>query len=294
MMKRPSKRVIGVIAVVVALLVSFTVGRLYESRSGVTHLAGCNSFDEGGCHPEPESFWNQTTDDPITFFTFILAIVGVFTLGTIGVQLYWMEQADEQTRKEFEATHRPWILITVAVASDFEWSPMLNVNGRIKISVTAKNIGEGPARLVRGTVALHSGHFSEGDVLQAQEQIASKFLTTESTMGRTLFPNDSTTLETFVIPIGFELTQKWKAWFEPFRGIPDSVLATTAPSATIIGCVIYRSTFGDVAYQTGFIRDISRVTHPSAVREIIKPDRGTISQTELRISNSNLGDGVIT
>ena len=77
--------------------------------------------------------------------------VAIFT-GT----LWWTTSSTlAHLRREFTAEHRPWLRVTVKIASGFGWSRQKGHTGHMKIEVTVKNLGRSPARLVRAIGYLH-------------------------------------------------------------------------------------------------------------------------------------------
>jgi hypothetical protein len=235
----------------------------------------------------PFGFRLKVTDSLLVVFTGLL-----FAVGT--VQSVVMIAQIKLARAEFLATHRPWLIVQVEVASDLEWSVARNVNGRLRVSLTVKNIGESPARLVQGNAVLHSGHHEDGDVLQLQERFAGAFQMRGIEFGRALFPNDSTTLDAFVVLLSPDRTASWGEWIKQYDGMPDIAFVNSLPPAYIVGCVAYASTFGKHTFQTGFIRELTRISYPDQSRAVMEPKRGNVPQGELRLANSTLGDGVIT
>jgi hypothetical protein len=90
-------------------------------------------------HPSHEPFWVATFDDPVATFTFVLAIVTLCLLGAN--LLLWLSTrgALKLARDEFNATHRPKIVLRQAVPIDDDDGPAL--------LYTLVNIGDAPATI---------------------------------------------------------------------------------------------------------------------------------------------------
>jgi hypothetical protein len=200
-------------------------------------------------------------------------------------------------RDEFTATHRPWLLVGVEVASGLDWSMAEGHNGLLHVNVTVENIRETPARLVRGTAFLHPGHAEYGDPIDRQKALAVAFhtRTADADAGITLFPRKTKALAIGPLMIDRQMTKRWSEWMKAFDVVPEVVIASRIPPAYIIGCVEYASTFGDSTFQSGFIRELTRIELPNTGTRIhIDPRKGPVTAMELQLRESILGDGVMT
>lgn len=179
------------------------VGYTFAERVPPPSLAGSSSVGS-------ETLWQRTIDDPVAFFTFVLALLNVGLVGaTIGLYRAGERQiratqstadaaaaaaaaakdANQLNRDQFVAAQRPWIV------AEFVPGPLtFDANGGMTLitGVTIRNIGNSPATNVWAEprlVAWAVGPGSAPDIRAIQRQmITERKNSGGAPWGRTIFP----------------------------------------------------------------------------------------------------------
>jgi hypothetical protein len=210
-------------------------------------------------------------------------------------QLTVLKQQGEHLDREFIAAHRPWLYVTVAVASELKWpDPATGSDGYLTLNISVENTGTAPAlhSLPRAVIQPNNERFSDPTV--KQRELADSLLGSpepRTTLGLTIFPKDRKTFPNVVLPIA---QADADAWLVPVADDPRDL--KFAPDAFVIGVVDYRSSITGNHHQTGFIRAPLREKHlgGAASFAFLDPRDGTVPVHELCLKDSILGDGIIT
>jgi hypothetical protein len=255
--------------------VSLSSEPLPETKHDETSNA--STADNPGQNKNPKSrwerIWERTWDDPIAFYTFMLAVfTGV--LGTVSiVQIAFLIRADktsriaanaaresaEITKQTLVATQRPWIQVKLTAAGPlvFGAAPE-DQEARIELAFLARNVGNSPAirvsldvkLTISNTIDLRTEQkvYSDG-IRKSREQAASQPNVIQPEI--TLFPGEQFPLQA-VAYMNAEPLAKFREWAGKHPG------AIILPA--IVGSVFYEFTFAKGHHQTGIIYAIHKRT----------------------------------
>jgi len=174
-------------AILVAVFVAWiSFGSWYSWQSSKSPHAPTNRQtakqpDEKAAHYNPfYEFWQWTTHDAVSFYTFVLAIfTGI--LGSVAiVQIRYLSRADETARMAAEAAKksanasllalRPWVSCEAKIISDLTYRS--NGDPCITIRFILKNNGHSPAMGVRLMQWFHLLSPVHTHSIHAQQRIA--------------------------------------------------------------------------------------------------------------------------
>ena len=228
--------------------------------------------------------------DPITWFTFMLVLVGVGQIVVYWKQKGVMEKAlaatemaanaasasanaaIEQiglTRRQFEAEHRPWVAVNLELAGGISW----DVNGLvIPLYATFRNVGKSPA-----IYYLQLASPSEDDGLQSRQRIMNACGHVDETLEHfydTLFPG-ATNGERINLSISNDqIQQQWERYRIKWQR--DKVWKILTPIFVV--CVGYKTPLVDRVFHTGEVYELSgKVPGKPGVRVALNFDDGNVS-----------------
>lgn len=230
----------------------------------------------------------------------VMAIIAGLQVGMFGWQLFAMREANNTaakaaiaaeitanvTKREFEASHRPWIKVQLNLIGDF----VRNKNGdwSIPVEFTMTNIGNGVAQCAYPNPGFFAGEGFVDDVLKAQAELAAEFkpIADSQSVGVTIFPGDF-----FKVIVGIPLTTKTVT--EKIAPYVEVGFANSIPPLHIVGSVHYKSTIGVERYRTGFIREFGSSQKAKHGTRILLPQKDVINLDELALGQYIAGDGYI-
>lgn len=179
--------------------------------------------------------------------------------------------ANRLNRQVFLADQRPWVAVECKLAKPLTW----NVNGcNLSFIVAMKNTGRTPAL----NADIHFRAYSSYGVDHLKNQLALADTARKApwVMGNTVFPG-ATVVQHRGTSISLEnIIAANDAW------VPQTEECRYWAAPIIIGCVQYRSVFGGIPHQAGFIYRVIRVV---AVNDsvVISPSVGDIPVEHLAL-----------
>jgi hypothetical protein len=216
------------------------------------------------------------------------AIVAIFTVVlAISTILLWnaTRNLGKDTRdsikvaqKDFTATHRPWVSVDLAVASDLTYDTQGDAH--IAINFTLKNTGHSPAANVSVEAAMFTPSQTRHDAIAAQNEMCGnvrKQAPTRGRLGHTIFPGDVFAVQ-LILPIPRKDIEaaighsEESKWFAP----------------TLIGCVDYKFTFEDGHHQTGFYADLHKHA-PNNPANMFNADEGSVPAAHIQLVHGFIG-----
>lgn len=188
------------------------------------------------------------------------------------------------TKKQFIASHRPWIKVELTHRdlnrdSAGGWAILLDFK--------MTNIGSTPAQNVYPDPGFYAGEAFVADVKKYQLERAAEFkpIVDTNIAGLTIFPGDF-----FTMPVPLHVTKEVaedKVLTHAEMGFGDCL-----PRLFIVGSVHYKSTLEELPHRTGFIKAFDYFDAIQKKTTLI-PKRDSISQGDLVISSYISGDGYI-
>lgn len=178
------------------------------------------------------------------------------------------------TRDDFNATHRPWVSVAVAIGPKGLYFDSSGAN--LHLTFRCKNTGKTPAV----NVWVETQTFLESQdrrPLEEQRRACDHVRTRRdhpSAPGTTIFPGDTAHFNYVYSFIGRDDLEQEASQHYGFI------------SPVIVGCVDYRFTFGEPAHhQTGFIYYLHKIA-PNGAHLAIRPADGDVPGTSLHLEQT--------
>jgi len=237
-----------------------------DSGSAASHPLYVRAACEHGCGyaESDKGWWQKLWTDPIATFSAVLALLTFGLIGVGIVQGILINRQINLARDDFEATHRPWLNVQIAIGPRGLY---FDVNGaNLDLVAICKNATNSPAKDVGFHIRpIFLGKYQPG--AKGQERV----LNAQATLcdeirkqpyhpwadGRVVFPNDQFVENMIYSFCGAQELDRMSKEEVPVAG--------WLPSLVIVGCVDYRFPFGGSAHhQTGFAYSIQRLKpgHP--------------------------------
>ena len=221
------------------------------------------------------------------------AIVALATLAVAAFTgtLWWTSKSTlSHLRREFEATHRPWIPPDIQLASGWTWTP--DGDGQVTLRFTLQNIGSSPATNVDVRTRIFPlgwGFLSPPEAQKSLSQSERRDpIAPGEGMGWTIFPNSPPRILDITMSISAADLEKSRLAFK--AEFPEINITTVHP--IIVGCITYR--FIGEQHQTGFIVELSRIDIDKPhLTFVLDPVQGNIPIGRLRLSDYHVGSAVI-
>jgi hypothetical protein len=264
-----------------------------------THLQETEKNSNIAVH---ENIWQRTMEDPVAFFTGLLALFTLLLVLISSIQIGFLIRADRTSARNSKAAEnaaiaaqysadvanralianqRAWVRPEVTISDQ----PLIfgEVSASTSISFRLTNVGNTPAVNVMPHVWLVALKPGGPFPIEEQKRRCKEIREQPIAGGFTLFPG-----EIFPGNLGFG---KWSIGVNITREEIEKGLAISSDgkhiSLYVIGCIDY--TFpsdGKLHHQTEFIFELCK-NEPN----LISPDEGTIPVSSLVLRNTGIGSG---
>jgi hypothetical protein len=159
------------------------------------------------------------------------------------------KDANDLNRNNFTATQRPWLKVTVELASGFTSD---GKTGTVGLAISAKNMGASPAFNVNCNVMTYPNIDGETEVESYRmlaDAVASRSIQDRG-YGRVIFPNDETTFNRANVDAFWHLDNI-------AQGMSQGKIIGY-PALTVLICISYVSAAREKHYQSGLIYALMR------------------------------------
>jgi len=226
-----------------------------------------------------ESFWRRTTNDPVSLYTGVLALLTAILVIVAIVQIRFLIRADDTSTIAANAAlasanaaisaQRPWVPVQIVVDGPIT---LTDAGMVINLSALIENIGATPTSQVHVLAKAYLNYYGHRDATAEHKTLCANIKNQQFILGDSLFPGEKRTIK---------LDGAWIPWAEIQKSIDpvDWTHDMRLVYPVIIGCVDY--VFGNPPehHQTPFSFAIFDAHGQNGMFPVsVSPDQGGVTK----------------